>query len=415
MVLKLKLNMKEPQSQVYNYKEINAAIEAVKTGHWTEGKYSREFARALCAYLGRKYTVLTNSGSSANLAAVMALTTHWIPEARRLKEGDEVITTALCFPTTISPIIYAKCIPVFVDVEPITWNIDCGQLEKAITKKTKAIILAHNLGNPFNVDKIVDICKRHNLWLIEDNCDSLGSKWGGKLTGSFGDIATSSFYPAHHISVGEGGAVYTDNPLIYRAVQSMVNWGRDCYCPPGVDNTCCRRFKWKLGNLPEGYDHKNIYAELGFNLKMNDIQAAIGTEQLKKLPRFIVKRKYNHQQLFNLFAQYKWFDLPFHNDFANPSWFGYVVKLNRLAPFKVTQFIEYLENANISCRAFFAGNMTKQPALFGRKVKYKVSGKLIVSDNMMESSFWLRVHPGIGKKYLDYMKYKITTFLELYK
>lgn len=403
--------MKEPISQVYGQEEINAGIDALQSGHWTEGWFSNEFKKMLSKYLNRKFVLLTNSGSSANLAAIMSLTTHWIPEDVRLKEGDEIITTALCFPTTVSPIIYAKCVPVFVDVDE-TWNIDCEQVEQMITQKTKAIIVASNLGNPFNIDRIVGICKKYNLWLINDNCDSLGSTWNGNQTGSFGDIATSSFYPAHQISTGEGGAVYTDNPFIFRGLQSMINWGRDCYCNPGIDNTCKRRFSQKFGDLPDRYDHKNVYTEFGFNLKMNDIQAAIGVQQLKKLGYFIEKRRYNFGELMITFAKYNWFELPVIFEQSNPCWFGYVVKLKD-APFTKDAFIEYLEFNHISTRAFFCGNITKQPLLWDRNIKFRKSN-LKNSDDMMNNSFWLRVHPGIDKKFMDYTEQRICKFLNQY-
>lgn len=405
-----------PAQQVHGREEIDAATQVIESGFWAEGPKAKEFKHALANFLGVRYVELTNSGSSANLAAVMALTTHWIEEDRRIKQGDEVITTALCFPTTVAPIKYAGAVPVFVDVDQSSWNIDPDQVEGAITEKTKAIIVAHNLGSPFDIDRIVDICKRHNLWLIEDNCDALGSKWKGQHTGTFGDIATSSFYPAHHISTGEGGAVYTNNPMIKRALESMINWGRDCWCEPGCDNTCGKRYGHQLGNLPFGYDHKNTYAELGFNLKMTDIQAAIGVEQLKRLPEFTVARRFNHDYLTKIFAQFPdWFQL--HRDYesAESSWFGYVVKLNRGTPFTRDEMVKFLEERGIRSRAFFCGNITRQPALYERDTEFKTSGDLRVSDDIMESAFWIGVHPAIKKEERKYMSDIICQFLDQWK
>lgn len=403
-----------PAKQVHGEEEIQAGIRALKSGFWAEGAFAENFKKALCKYLGVKYTMLTNSGSSANLAALMALTTHWIPEDRRLKKGDEIITTALCFPTTVSPILIAGCVPVFVDVDS-TWNINIGQVVEMITPKTKAIMVAHNLGSPFDANLLRAVCNEYNLWLIEDNCDALSSRYKGRLTGTFGDVATSSFYPAHHISCGEGGAVYTSNSRIYRGLQSTINWGRDCWCLPNHDNTCNKRYSWQLGELPFGYDHKNTYTEIGFNLKMTDIQAAIGTEQLKRIDDFAIARKYNHQFLTKLFANYQdWFELhrPYFD--AEPSWFGYVVKLKKEAPFARDDMVKYLDKEGIRSRAFFCGNITKQPLFTDKKIKYRKHKDLTVSDDLMNTSFWIGCHPGIKKAEREYMKEVITNFLNQY-
>lgn len=402
-----------PAQQVHGEEEIQAAYEVLKSGHWAGGKKCIEFAKKLAEYVGVKYCVLVNSGSSANLAALMALTTQRIPEDRRIKRGDEIITTALCFPTTVSPIYYAGCVPVFVDVDKY-WNIDPVEVRKMITPKTKAIMVAHNLGNPFDVDVIKKICKEHNLYLIEDNADSLSSEYKGKKTGSFGDVSTTSFYPAHHISTGEGGAVFTDDPLIFRGIQSMVNWGRDCWCPPAKDNTCGKRYSQQFGTLPFGYDHKNVFVEFGFNLKMTDIQAAIGIEQLKRIDRFGIMRRDNNSALVVIFRNYnKWFDLPLCLANSNPSWFGYVVKLKKDAPFTVRGFTKHLEENDIRSRAFFCGNITRQPVIHDKDVKYR-KGKLTRTDDIMKNAFWIGCHPGIGEKELEYMKKVITKFLDQY-
>ena len=403
-----------PAQQVHGREEIAAGIEVLESGHWAEGIKSLEFRFALSKYIGIKNVTLTNSGSSANLAAIMALTTHWIPEDRRLVEGSEVITPALCFPTTVSPIIYAGAIPVFVDVDR-TWGIDTEQVEKAITDKTRVIITAHNLGNPVQMDKLRDICSEHNLYLITDCCDALGCRWDGERSRAIGHIGTLSFYPAHHISCGEGGAVFTKDPEIHKAIKSMVNWGRDCWCEPGHDNTCGRRYKQQLGGLPYGYDHKNTFAEMGFNLKMTDIQAAIGIEQLKRVNGFIQVREDNHKFFWEYFSKMNgWFELPMHYPEAMPSWFGYVVKLKEGTPFTRDEMVLDLDKAGIRSRAFFCGNITRQPCLW-KKGGYRVVGDLRISDEIMNNAFWIGVHPGIGEEQRRYMIQVLDNFLNKYK
>ena len=333
----------DPSTPVHGREEIRAAQKAAETWWNVEGEPTKKFEKKLSELTGMKYVELVNSGSSANLAALMSLTTNYIPEDRRITPGDEVITTALSFPTTVSPILYAGAKPVFVDVERGTWNISPSQIEEMITSRTKAIIVAHALGNPFNVAELKRICKEHNLWLIEDNCDCLGGEFDGKKTGGFGDIATQSFYPAHHISTGEGGAVMTNNTQIQRGLNSIINWGRDCWCAPGCDNTCGARYTQQHGELPKGYDHKNTYTEFGQNLKMSQIQAAIGVEQMKRLPKFVEARRYNHAFLESVFEPYvEWFEKTVPYDGAVMSPFGYVIKLSEDAPFTKQEF-EQLE------------------------------------------------------------------------
>jgi len=371
----------------------------------TAGRFAEEFEKEFPKFLGRKYCALVNSGSSANLIAISALTSYKLGESR-LKPGDEVITVAAGFPTTIAPIIQNGLIPVFVDVELGTYNINIQQLENAISEKTKAIFLAHTLGNPFNVDKVTEIAKKYNLWLIEDNCDALGSKYRGRFTGTFGDISTFSFYPAHHMTMGEGGAVLTDDPLLYKIMLSFRDWGRDCWCPPGKDNTCGKRYCWKLGDIPYGYDHKYIYSHLGYNLKATDFQAALGLSQLKKLPKFIEKRKENFDMLYEGFKKEgldKFFILPQWLEGAEPSWFGFILTLRDEAPFERKELLEYLEQNGIGTRLLFAGNMIRQPAVTNSNVIYRVVGDLKNTDKIMNDTFWIGVWPGIYGEKIEYV------------
>ena len=366
----------------------------------TAGRFAEEFEKEFPKFLGRRYCALVNSGSSANLIAISALTSYKLGESR-LKPGDEVITVAAGFPTTITPIVQNGLIPVFVDVELGTYNINIEQLENAITEKTKAIFLAHTLGNPFHVDKVIEVAKKHDLWVIEDNCDALGSKYKGKFTGTFGDISTVSFYPAHHMTMGEGGAVLTDDPLLYEIMLSFRDWGRDCWCPPGKDNTCGKRFNWKLGNLPYGYDHKYIYSHLGYNLKATDFQAAVGLSQLKKLPNFMEKRKENFNMLYEGFKKEgldKYFILPQWLIEAEPSWFGFILTIKDDAHFKRKDLLEYLERNGIGTRLLFAGNMIRQPAFTNNDIKYRIVGELKNTDRIMMDTFWIGVWPGIDTR-----------------
>ena len=395
--------------KVFDQEEINNAIQAAKDGWWTEGRFAKKFETAFQKFMGVKYTSLVNSGSSANLLAVAALTSKAFGK-KRLKAGDEFITSPVAFPTTVNPGILYDLKPVFVDVKLNTLNINADKIEKAITKKTKLIILAHTLGKPFNLDKIMKIVKKYNLWLIEDCCDALGSKYDGKLVGPFGDIATFSFYPAHIITMGEGGAITTNNPLIYKSIKQFRDWGRDCWCDTGKDNTCGKRFSWQLGDLPFGYDHKYTYSQIGYNLKLTDFQPAIGLAQLKKLPYFIKKRKENYQKLYQFFKQYeKYFILLKTSPKEDPCWFGFPLIVRENAPFTRNQLTEYLEKNKIGTRNVFAGNLIRHPAY--KDIDYKIAGDLKNADLVMNNAFWLGVFPGIGDKEIEYIKEKLKSFL----
>lgn len=379
----------------------------------TTGRFTEEFEKKFPKLLGRKYCALVNSGSSANLLALSALTSYKLEE-RRLKPGDEVITIAAAFPTTITPIIQNKLVPVFIDVDLGTYNINTEYLKDAITDKTRAIFLAHSLGNPFNVDKILEICKKYNLWLIEDNCDALGSKYSGKYTGTFGHISTSSFYPAHHITMGEGGAVLTDDLELHKIICSFRDWGRDCWCSPGKDNTCGKRFSWKLGNLPFGYDHKYIYSHLGYNLKATDFQAAIGLTQLEKISEFIKRRKENFKLLYEGFKKEsldEYFILPRWLPESDVSWFGFPLTIKDDISFDRKELIEFLEKNKIGTRLLFAGNIINQPVFTNNQINYLVFGELKNTNKIMKDTFWIGVWPGIGEKEIEYMIGKFKEFI----
>lgn len=380
---------------IYDDKEVNALIQASKDFWLVGGRRVSQFEKDLAKYLGRKYCVLCNSGSSANLLAVSSLTSKLLGN-ERFKKGQEVITTASSFPTTVNPIIQNGLIPVFIDVGIDDYNIDVNKIADAVTNKTVGIMIAHTLGNPAKLKELMELVNFYDLWYIEDNCDSLGSKYQGKFTGTFGQVSTLSFYPAHHITIGEGGAVLTDNEKIYKAVLSFRDWGRDCWCLPGHDNTCGHRFSQSHGKLPPFYDHKYTYSHLGYNLKSNDLQASIGIEQLKKLDGFIWKRRFNYQYLYNNLVKRKDFRLLKPQKNSQPSWFGFpILAKNR------TYWIDRLEGKGIATRMLFGGNLTKQPAYQG--VKYRVSGELKNTDRLMNELFWIGVYPGIGKEQLDYM------------
>jgi CDP-6-deoxy-D-xylo-4-hexulose-3-dehydrase len=400
--------------RVFDENEILNLVDSALDFWLTHGKYSREFEKKLGEFLGIEYVLMVNSGSSANLLAFMALTSPLLKD-RRIKRGDEVITIAAGFPTTVAPIVQFGAIPVFVDIDIETVNIDINLLEKAITNRTKAIMIAHTLGNPFNVEEIQDICRKYKLWLIEDNCDAIGSKFNGKYTGTFGDIGTSSFYPAHHITTGEGGAVYTENRLLKKIMLSMRDWGRDCWCDSGKDNTCGKRFNGQFGKLPFGYDHKYVYSHFGFNLKPTEMQAAIGIAQLEKLPEFIKRRKENFDYLLkNLrkFENYFIFQTPLKQ--SEPSWFGFLITLKENVPFKRNDIVEFLEKKGIQTRNLFAGNITKHPCFesLAEGEDYKIVGDLKNTDRIMNDSFWLGVYPGMSVEKLDFAVSKITEFLE---
>jgi CDP-6-deoxy-D-xylo-4-hexulose-3-dehydrase len=387
--------------RVYDEREIISLVDSSLDFWLTAGRYSKSFENGLKEFLGTGYISLVNSGSSANLLAVTALTSLKLKD-RRLKPGDEVITTASCFPTTLSPILQNNLIPVFVDVELGSYNIKAGDIERAVGSKTRAVFIAHTLGNPANIKVIKDIARKHKLWFIEDNCDALGSKYGGRYTGTFGDIATLSFYPAHHITTGEGGAVVTDNPELARIINSLRDWGRDCWCESGSDNNCKRRFAWKMGKLPAGYDHKYIYSHIGYNLKMTDMQAAIGTVQLKKLPSFIRKRIKNFSSLYEGLKAYEdKLILPVWEKNSLPSWFCLPLTVRDGAGFKRDNLTGFLENSGIQTRLIFAGNILRQPAF--EKIKCRVAGSLENTDIVMNNSFFIGVYPGIGGKEIKYI------------
>ncbi|SHF72246.1 CDP-6-deoxy-D-xylo-4-hexulose-3-dehydrase [Caldanaerobius fijiensis DSM 17918] len=369
----------------------------------TSGRYAEQFEKEFARFLGVKYCALVNSGSSANLIAVSALTSYKLGE-RRLRPGDEVITVAAGFPTTIAPIVQNRLVPVFIDVELGTYNYDVSQIEKAITDKTKAIFMAHTLGNPFNLDKVMELAKKYNLWVIEDNCDALGAKYRNKYTGTFGHIATFSFYPAHHITMGEGGAVVTNDQELYKIMLSFRDWGRDCWCPPGKDNTCRKRFSQQHGDLPFGYDHKYVYSHLGYNLKVTDMQAAVGLSQLKKLPEFIKKRQENFKLLYEGLKELEdYFVLPKATENSEPSWFGFPITIKESASFNRNQLIDYLEKNKIGTRLLFAGNILRQPLFVNNDVEYRIVGSLKNTDIIMERTFWIGVWPGINGKMVKYI------------
>ena len=396
--------------RVFDEKELIALVDASLDFWLTAGRYADKFEKGLASFLGIKYCLLTNSGSSANLLAISALTSRLLKN-RRLKPGDEVITTACGFPTTLNPILQNNLVPVFVDVELGTYNIQVQKIKKAITKKTKAIFTAHTLGNPIDIEGISKIVKKYNLWWIEDNCDALGSKYKGGYTGTFGDISTCSFYPPHHITMGEGGAVLTSNPLLRRIIMSLRDWGRDCWCNLGVDNTCKKRFSQKFGDLPYGYDHKYVYSHIGYNLKVTDMQAAIGVAQLNKLPRFVVARKKNFAFLKKHLMKYdKYLILPEPTEGSDPSWFGFPILVKEDAPFNRGDIVNYLEQNKIATRMLFGGNLTKQPAY--KDVKYKISEDLINTDLVMNNLFWIGVYPGLDQHMLTYMKNTIQRFFK---
>jgi len=391
--------------KVYDEQEMVSLVDAALDFWLTSGRYARTLEKELAQFLGVKFVLLTNSGSSANLLAVSALTSPLLGE-KRLRPGDEVITAAAGFPTTVAPIIQNGLIPVFVDVELGTYNVDVSKMEQAITSKTKAIMLAHTMGNPFDLDAVMRLASQHDLWVIEDNCDALGSRFVGRPTGSFGHIGTSSFYPPHHITTGEGGAVYTSDPLIKRALESLRDWGRDCWCPSGRDNTCRKRFGWKLGSLPYGYDHKYIYTHLGYNLKMTDLQAAIGIEQLKKLNSFTSARVRNFRYIQNRLKEIEdRIILPKATPNSEPSWFGFVITIRDGMRNPRQQVIEYLERHRIQTRMLFAGNLVKQPAF--QHVTYRVAGNLDNTDTIMNNTFVVGVYPGLDERQTEYIAAKV--------
>jgi len=391
--------------------ELLNMVEASLDGWLTTGRFNQQFEEKLSKFLGIKCLLTVNSGSSANLIAFSTLTSPKLKD-RAIQKGDEVISVAAAFPTTVNPIIQFGAIPVFIDVKIPTYNIDENLIESAITKKTKAIMLAHTLGNPFNVKKIKEICEKYNLWLVEDSCDALGSKFDNQNVGTFGDLATLSFYPAHHITMGEGGAVFTNSKKLERIAESFRDWGRDCYCEPGKDNTCNKRFGWKLGDLPFGYDHKYTYSHLGYNMKITDIQAACGLAQLDSLNEFISKKKNNFNFLYkNLKSLEEFLILPEPEKNSEPSWFGFPLTLKKSNQYSRRALIQYLSDSKIGTRLLFSGNLIKQPYM--KNITFKVHGDLKNTDLIMENTFWIGLYPGLSKNHLEYSVNKILSFFKI--
>jgi len=396
--------------RVFDEEEMTNLVDASLEFWLTQGHWSRDFETGLAQYLGVRFALLVNSGSSANLLAFMTLTSPLLGE-RRVKRGDEVITVAAGFPTTVAPIIQYGAVPVFVDMDPATANVNPALLEAAVSPKTKAVMLAHTLGNPFDVRAVKAFCEKHNLWLVEDNCDALGSKYAGKFTGTWGDIGTSSFYPPHHMTMGEGGAVYTDNPTLRKIALSLRDWGRDCWCASGVDNTCGCRFTKQFGKLPLGYDHKYVYSHFGYNLKATDLQAAVGCAQLKKFPSFVEKRKANFERLYKGLSDVSEIRLFEKYPESDPSWFGFLMTVKEGSR---NELAKYLEAHKIQTRNLFAGNILKHPCFDGlvEGRDYRVSGSLDVTDSIMNDALWVGLYPGMGEAKLDYMIATIRGFFK---
>jgi len=399
--------------RVFDEKEMLNLVDSSLDFWLTYGDYSKKFEKELAKFLNVRWAFLVNSGSSANLLAFYALTSPLLKE-RQVKRGDEVITVAAGFPTTVAPVVQYGAVPVFVDMELTHFNIDTTQLEKALSSKTKAVMIAHTLGNPFDIKAVKEFCDKHNLWLIEDNCDALGSIYDGKPTGTWGDIGTSSFYPPHHMTMGEGGATYTDNPLLKKIMLSMRDWGRDCWCESGIDNTCGCRFSQSFGTLPKGYDHKYVYSHFGFNLKVSDMQAAVGVAQLEKFPSFIEKRKENQKKLYDGIKDVKELHLVETQPNSDPSWFGFMMTLKDGVNFTRNELVEHLEANKIQTRNLFAGNMTRHPMFDHMELNkdYRVVGELTVADKVMNDSFWIGLYPGMGDDAINYMIKTIREFVE---
>jgi CDP-6-deoxy-D-xylo-4-hexulose-3-dehydrase len=395
--------------KVIDAADISAVVESALDGWFTTGRWAKDFERKLARFVGVRSASLVNSGSSANLVALSALTSPKLGD-RQLKPGDEVITVAAGFPTTVNPIFQNRLVPVFLDVTLPTYEIDVTRLEAAYSEKTRAVMIAHTLGNVFDLDAVTAFCKKYNLWLIEDCCDALGSTWKGQKVGTFGDIATVSFYPAHHITMGEGGAVLTDKPALQVLIDSFRDWGRDCWCEPGLDNTCGKRFDWQLGTLPCGYDHKYTYSHVGYNLKATDMQAALGVSQIAKLPEFIARRKDNFAYLKNALQPLtEHLVLPEATTGSDPSWFGFPIGVKKDAPFTRDQLTRALESNKIGTRLLFAGNLLRQPAYEG--LEYRVIGEMTNTDYVMKNVFWIGVYPGLTCEMLDFIARTATEFV----
>lgn len=395
--------------KVLDGEDYAALVEASLDGWLTAGRFHDSFERALAKYVGVRNALFVNSGSSANLAALSALTSPKLGK-RALKPGDEVITVAAGFPTTVNPIIQNRLIPVFVDIELQTYDASVAMIREAIGPKTRAIMLAHTLGNPFDVDSIAEICKTNDLWLIEDSCDALGSTYDGRKTGSIGDVATVSFYPAHHITTGEGGAVFVNSPLVKKQVESFRDWGRDCYCATGKDNTCQKRFNWQLGDLPHGYDHKYIYSHIGYNLKATDIQAALGLSQLAKLDSFMAARKENFALLKKGLESRPELLMPSATEKSDPSWFGFPVTVNPESGVERNELLNHLDQLKIGTRLLFGGNLLKQPGY--QSIEHRVVGDLTNTNIVMKNTFWLGVYPGLTEHMLGFVVDSVVEFLE---
>ena len=395
--------------RVFDEEELINAVEASLDFWLTEGRFSEQFAEKIAGFLDVENVILTNSGSSANLLAFSALTSEKLGD-KRLKPGDEVITVAAGFPSTITPIIQNNMVPVFIDVEIPYYNIDIGQMKAALSERTRCIFLAHTLGNPFNLDAVMEFAKENDLWVIEDNCDAFGSKYHGKFTGTFGHLSTISFYPAHHITTGEGGAIITRDETLASIVRSFRDWGRECYCAGGENNTCGKRFSQKFGDLPVGYDHKYVYSEIGYNLKMTDIQAAIGSAQMDKLPGFCEKRKENFKQLHAIFSKYPdYFILPEATPGSDPAWFSFIDTVKDTAPFTRDHITTFFNESLIETRNLFAGNIAKQPAFKSRN--YRISGSLTNTDYIMNNTFFLGTYPGLTAEMVEYIGKSLSRYI----
>lgn len=398
--------------RVFDEREVVNLVDSSLDFWLTEGRFSEEFSEKICDFLGMSNVSLVNSGSSANLVAFSALTSKKLGD-RRLKAGDEVISVAAGFPATVTPIVQNGLVPVFVDVDLKTYNIDVEMMKKSITPKTRCIFLAHTLGNPFNLEEVMKLCKEYDLWLIEDNCDAFGSKYDGKYTGTFGHISTISFYPAHHITTGEGGAVVCNDEELSRIIRSFRDWGRDCYCNGGENNTCGKRFSQQFGTLPFGYDHKYVYSEVGYNLKMTDMQAAIGAVQIQKLPEFCDKRRANFKRYIEIFSKYeKFIHLPEATENSDPAWFAFIVTVKEGAPFTRDLLVKVLNKNKIETRNLFAGNMVRQP--FFDDVEYRVADNLDNTDYIMNNTFFLGTYPGLTAEMMDYIEKTVDEFMQDY-